>query len=165
MTMVLLAAMAVSAASAEDSPLVALAKRTNRKASKTPVITNEMVARSQGRLSMPAGETPSASNALPPLSPASTPRPATTRAAGPSKSQATVATTTATPTTTPTTATPNGPSSTARSYEIQSTARTVTPQSTVRTVEPYSGAGRIEAQSTAQTIQPASTAQYVPPPQ
>src|SRR5687767_10909702 len=43
-------------ASAEDSPLVALAKRTNRKASKTPVITNQTVGR--GRIAIPTGGAP-----------------------------------------------------------------------------------------------------------
>src|SRR3954454_21411078 len=46
-------------ASAQDSPLVALAKHSNRNASKRPVITNDTLATLKGRISFTAGETPS----------------------------------------------------------------------------------------------------------
>src|SRR3954447_11397262 len=46
-------------ASAQDSPLVALAKHSNRTASKRPVITNDTLATLKGRISFAAGETPS----------------------------------------------------------------------------------------------------------
>lgn len=122
-------------ASAEDSPLVALAKRTNRKASRTPVITNEMVARSNGRLSMPAGETINPANSLPPLAPAAAA--ATTKPANAASNTGTV--------------------------EPQSPIRFLSPQSTARNIDPSSGAVRITPQITAQTVQPESTAQTVQP--
>src|SRR5688572_27283292 len=62
-TLALLLVAGVVSVSAEDSPLVALAKRTNRKASKTPVITNDTIAATKGRISMGGGEgTTTASN-------------------------------------------------------------------------------------------------------
>jgi len=159
-TMIVLLLVAATV-SAEDSPLVALAKRTNRKASKTPVITNETVARSKGRLSMAGGETP---RTQPTLMPASTATPESSSAASPSYAQGTAAAATVS----------SYPSSTVRNVEPQSSARTVASQSTARTVEPSSLAGRIEPQSsaqtvrpeiTAQTIRPESTAQTIQPPQ
>ncbi len=64
--------LAATAMSAEDSPLVALAKRVNRAKSKTMVITNETVTHSKGRFSQASGDatpaplpTPAASSPAP----------------------------------------------------------------------------------------------------
>src|SRR3954470_17286907 len=121
-------------ASAEDSPLVALAKRSNRSASKLPVITNESVASSKGRISFTAGETPSVQ-----ASAGHVPAPASS----------TVAPTTPAPPAarayTPTTAS----AATSADYNLPSTARNIEPQSSATKTEP---------QSTARTIEPSSAA-------
>ncbi|HWW62138.1 MAG TPA: hypothetical protein VN181_12280 [Thermoanaerobaculia bacterium] len=127
-------------ASAEDSPLVALAKRTNRKGSKTPVITHETLANSVGRVST-AAETTTSSSA-----PFTVPPVVMPAAPAPPKRELTAASTEPAPET-------GYPASTARNVEAQSSARTI---------DPSSGAGRIEAQSTVRTIQPESSAQNIP---
>lgn len=158
--------LATFAVSAEDSPMVALAKRANRKASKTPVITNDTVAASRGRFSQPTGEAP----VQPPTRP-----------------------TTATASTIATTVTPPAPArppevatvpaprpqqpvalpgqvgsgafapSTARNIEPQSTARNITPAATtVSTIQPQSSARTIQTTS-GQPITPQSTARNIQP--
>jgi hypothetical protein len=150
----LLTAALVSATSAEDSPLVALAKRTNRKATpKAPVITNEMVSKSKGRLSMAGGDGTTATNSAPTLPPAAAPAPATTTT--PPPVGVPVVRVTSAPA-------PAYPSS-ARNIDPQSTVQFRDAQASARTIDPTSGAGRIDPQSTAGTIQPATTAQNIPP--
>src|SRR5436853_5077915 len=114
-------------ASAQDSPLVALAKHSNRSTSKRPVITNDTLATLKGRISFTAGETPS--GPVPTYVPAP-PTPAPHAA----------------PTTSP------APAVTAEDYSLPSTARniapqtsasTTAPQSTARTIEPVSGARNV----------------------
>ena len=138
-----------SFASAADSPLVALANRTNRKASKTRVITNETLAASKGRISVASGEAagPSAGRRLPPA-PAPPPRVA------PQQAQTAAPSATTTPAYAPTTA---------RNIEPSSSAQSITPQSTAGTIQPSSGARRIDPQNTSRTIQPASTARTIEP--
>ncbi|HEX2123617.1 MAG TPA: hypothetical protein VHL59_18450 [Thermoanaerobaculia bacterium] len=153
-------------ASAEDSPLVALAKRTNRKASKTPVITNETVAASKGRLSMAAGDTTastgtqetSAAVVAGPVSPArlapqakadaqpQAPAPAAAAVVDPYR-------------------TPTNPASTVRNIEPQSSARNTDPQVTARTIDPSAAPVNANPQSTARTIAPESTARNIQPQQ
>ncbi|HUR79408.1 MAG TPA: hypothetical protein VM733_01485 [Thermoanaerobaculia bacterium] len=55
-TLVIGMLLATAMVSAEDSPLVALAKRSNRAKSKIPVITNQSVAHSKGRFSQSSGD-------------------------------------------------------------------------------------------------------------
>ena len=138
-------------ASAEDSPLVALAKRTNHKASKRPVITNETVAASRGWISIAFGET-TASSMTPAVasSPSPIPPPSPTVAAPANLASPTIPSAAATQTS-------SYPSSTVRNIEPASSVTTVAPESTTRTTEPSSGAGRIDIQSTARTIEPDST--------
>ena len=128
---------------AEDSPLVALAKRTNRKAGKTPVITNATLGASttgKGRVSMPEGE------ALPlPSVPASAAPKAAAPAAAPAPRAAAAAP--AAP------ATPAYPSSTARIIE---------PQSSIRSIVPSAAAG-MAPQSTARNVEPQAVAPVKPP--
>jgi hypothetical protein len=157
-------------ASAQDSALVALAKRTNRKPAQAPVITNDTVGGSKGRVSFGSSEqaapasganasTPRAKKtATPAATPsAKTPPPAATDAAKePEKADAPVK------------------STTVRSIEPQSTARTIAPPTSARTIEATSGARLIPAQagtvrttqpqSTARSIQPQSTARSTQPP-
>jgi hypothetical protein len=126
-------------ASAEDSPLVALAKRTNRKAPKSPVITNQTIGTHAGRVSFAGGQMPPINLTAPPDS---------------SSAKATNTTqTTAATATTQTTATPTPPS----------TARNIQPPSSARNVDPSSGARAVAPQSTGATVPPASTAQTVQP--
>jgi len=157
-TTILLFLVAVaSVAWAEDSPLVALAKRTNRKASSRPVITNETVAASKGRISVSSAEpvkssSPRATGAPAPAAP-SQPQARATTAAAPANPQPA----------TPAAPTSGYPASTARNIEPTSSAQTITPQSTARTIDPSTGARTIDPQSTAGTIQPASTARNIEP--
>lgn len=138
-------------AAAEDSPLVALAKRTNRQASKRPVITNETLAKSSNKVSFASGD--------------SLPAPALPKAPS-------------TPTSQQTANSPvaqnapkdlagqagNYPTSTARTIDPQSSARTIDPQSTAGTIQPTSDTVRqINPTSTAANIQPQSTAQNIVP--
>lgn len=133
-------------ASAEDSPLVAAAKRSNRQASKTPVITNSTLAKSRGRLS-------TASEQLPPL-PSPTVAPGTKPAApAPARDE----------TRTTQTQQPATPASTARMIEPSSSARSTAPTSSARSVEPTSGVRNTDPSSTARTVQPQSTAKTVNP--
>lgn len=123
-------------ASAQDSPLVALAKRTHRTASKTPVITNESLATLKGRVSFAAGQTQSApAPAYVPASSAPGPQARTTSAA-------------------PAVPVDYSLPSSARNIEPQVSARTTMPESSAHTIEPTSGARTIEPQSTARTIEP-----------
>lgn len=130
-------------AAAQDSPYVALAKRTNRKA-KSPVITNETVANSKGRLSTPAGETTPAENAMRFSAPTSakTAKPAV-------KAQESTQ--------------PALPQTTAKNLAPQSTAPVVKPQSTAPVVAPQSTAPVVKPQSTNRAAEPGSTAKNVNP--
>lgn len=138
---------------AADSPLVALAKRTNRSASKTPVITNATLAQHSGRISI-ATDVENASKQAPKLPPA-TPRQEPAR---------TAVSPAAAPRPTITMATPVNPSTTVRNIEPQSTAVTVTPQSTAGVIQGTSSVQSITPQSTAGTITPQSTARTITPP-
>lgn len=72
-TVLMVAVTSGMTAAAQHSPLVALAKRTNRKATKHLVITNETVAASRGRLAVSAGAPPTGLEARPdPSSPGAT---------------------------------------------------------------------------------------------
>jgi hypothetical protein len=129
---------------AEDSPLVALAKRTNRKAAKTPVITNATLAGStigKGRVSMPAGE----ALPLPRVPSAAAPQAAATPAAAPAPRAAAAAPVATT--------TPAYPSSTARIIE---------PQSSIRSIVPSAAAG-MAPQSTARNVETQAVAPVKPP--
>src|SRR3954468_6024269 len=114
-------------ASAQDSPLVALAKHSNRNASKRPVITNDTLVTLKGRISFTAGETPSG-----PI-PVYVPAPPTPPAQAPTSLPA--------PAVIP--ADYSLPS-TARNIAPQTSASTTAPQSTARTIEPSSGARNVE---------------------
>lgn len=122
---------------------MALAKRTNRKASKTPVITNETVAASKGRLSI-ASEN---SAPLPKFEPSATPAPAAKKPAATAAS---------------TSATPPSPPSTARNLEAQVTNRNMGAQSTAGVIKPTVGARNLDAQSTGRSYQGESTARTIP---
>jgi hypothetical protein len=142
-------ATAFVSASAEDSPMVALAKRTNRKASKAPVITNETLANSKGRMSMSSGET------VPPPAIALTPSPTVQAATKPAAQ--TIPAASFQPATRPA-----DPNSTVRNIEPQSSARYITPQSTARTTQAPT-APNITPQSSNTNITPASTARNITP--
>jgi len=153
-------------ASAEDSPLVALAKRSNRAASKTVVITNETVTASKGRISDPAGDTQPAQTTSAPATPraaatpapARTPTPQATPAAAPAYPAKKTGAVAASPEyALPTTARNIEPQSTVRNVDPQSTARNVDPQSTVKNVDPQSTARTIEPQVTVRNIEPQTT--------
>jgi hypothetical protein len=141
-------------AAADDSPLVALAKRSKRTASKTPVITNETLEASKGRISYAADASSTPSTSAPvPAAAKSTAVPADSQprkqapAAGPA---ATAATEYSLP-------------STARNIEPQSTVTLTTPQSTVHNVDPQSTARAADPQSTARNVDPQSTARNIEP--
>ena len=130
-----------SVAIGEDSPLVAAAKRTNRKASKTPVITNAKLSKSRAHLSTAAENLaplpkPEAAPA-PPVRPETTAAPASTR-----------------PSAIPTTARSVAPQSTAGTVAPTTGAQTVVPQSTGQTVAPQSTGQSLAPQSTARTVAP-----------
>jgi hypothetical protein len=153
-------------ASAEDSPLVALAKRANRKASKTPVITNDTVARSRGRFSLPAGQETataadvSSASAGSAASPAAPPPPAAMPAPVVTPKPAAAPTQGVTPGTLGTGAYAE---STARNIQpAQSTVRNIEPQSSARNVTPASSARSIPA-PTPPTVVPQSTARNIQP--
>lgn len=123
---------------ADDSVLVALAKRTNRQASKTPVITNETLATSTGRISVASGDakaTPSA--------------PSTTTATGAKVSVIAVP------------ANPTG--GTARNIPAQSTATNEAPRSSAANAQPQSTARAADASSTASNSSVNSSARYSEP--
>jgi hypothetical protein len=150
-------------ASAEDSPLVALAKRSNRSASKTPVITNETLASSKGRISFTAGNTQSgqATSAENPAAVTPNVVPPVSSQAGRSATRVyPPATAAAAPTTEyvlPSTARNAEPQSSVRNVEPQSSVRNIEPQSTVRNAEPQSTARNVEPQSTVRNIEPQTT--------
>lgn len=164
-TMILGLLLTTTLVSAEDSPLVALAKRTNRTVSKKPVITNATLSGSagKGRVSMSSGE------AVPLPSIAAAPARAQSAAAV-AAAAATPATPQAPATAAPAATTPATPApavsaygaSTVRNIDPQSSARAIAPASTGRTIEAAStsrtieatNAGRIDPQSTARNIQP-----------
>ncbi len=153
----------VASASAQDSPLVALAKRTNRKASKTPVITNETVAASKGRLSTAAGDT-TASTSTQTAVVAGTVSPAPMAPQAKAKAEAQAQAQAATPEV-PAYRTPTNPASTVRNIEPQSSARNTDPQITARTIDPSAAPENANPQSTARTIAPESTARTIQPQQ
>jgi len=150
LTLAILLLASVSAL-ADDSDLVALAKRTHRATSKTPVITNDTLAASKGRISISSGtaSTPAATPAVMPAVSTSTP------AAKPVAQQASVA------------VAPNRVSApidnvtvpaAVASTEPQSSSVHYTPaESTARIMTPESSARDIQPQSTARNIQPEST--------
>ncbi|HET7437392.1 MAG TPA: hypothetical protein VFN10_21990 [Thermoanaerobaculia bacterium] len=142
---------------ADDSPLVALAKRSHRNAPASAiVITNETLAKSGGRLSVASGEARPIN--LPPaadVAPAANATPANKPAAA----AAPVA---------PAVDLDNYPVSSARKIEPQITARTIDAQSTARTIDPVVApiapppmtVQVYEPQGSARVIEP----QVVPPP-
>lgn len=143
---------------AEDSPLVALAKRSHRAESKTPVITNDTLIKS-GRASFATGD-PANAPTLPPAQSApapaaSAPSPATPvaqprfnyPAPGADAQQATSSSVRNIDPT----------QSTVRYIEPQSTVRNIDTAVTVRNIDPQSTANNIDPQSTARTIEPVST--------
>ncbi|HEY0139850.1 MAG TPA: hypothetical protein VGF48_03080 [Thermoanaerobaculia bacterium] len=149
---------------AADSPLVAAAKRSNRKASKTPVITNDTVGGSRGRVST---STPAEVTASTNGQPANAQRASAT---GMTAAPAPAAPTKAAAPTEPApvvvvSANPSFPTTTVRNIEKSSTAQTSATTSTARIIEATSGARVIEAQSTVQTTSPQSTARNIEPQQ
>ena len=145
-------------ASAEDSPLVALAKRTNRKVSKTPVITNETLAQSKGRFSASTAE------------PAPLPRAVTTAssianaqpAAQPQTAAASSVPATPAPRPIQPAVAPAYGTSTVRNIDPATSARNIEPQSTARTITP-SAPPTVTPQSSARNVQPSSTARNIQP--
>lgn len=135
---------------AQDSPLVALAKRTNRKASKSKVITNEtlVTASSRGRVSVATGDT-----SAPP------PPPAEVTPAG--QRSYVVSSTPAAPR--EIAPEPTYPAASVRNIDPASSARSVAPASTARSVDASNGVRYIDPQSTSRTIQPGSSAQNIQP--
>jgi hypothetical protein len=144
-------------ASAEDSPLVALAKRTNasRKPSKRTVITNETLAGGRSVLTTAGGQAAGSATTTDPspyaLYLATAPRLPVRPASE------------ATPDTMSTDSRPLYPATTARTIEPTITAVTIEPESTIRTIEPTSGAQNIEPQVTARSIPTESTANTIEP--
>ncbi|HYH07740.1 MAG TPA: hypothetical protein VEK11_11855 [Thermoanaerobaculia bacterium] len=138
-------------ASAEDSPLVAAAKRTNRKAPKSRVITNDTLARSGGgRMAVASGE----AKPLPVVPPSTTPAPAPQSTSRPS------------PTTVPAPAPAMGdgtPYTSARNIDPQASARTIAPTSSITVAPPPSSAGRIDPSSSGRNIDPSSSARNIEP--
>jgi hypothetical protein len=164
-TLGLLLVATVASASAQDSPLVALAKRTNRKAPKTTVITNETVAAASGRLSMPAGDASKA--AAPATSSTARPEAQVNGASVQTVAPPPAAKAKAQPQTAEqprrTTVRNIQPESTARNLDPASSARNIQPESTVRNVQPESSARNVEPATTARNIEPASTARNIEP--
>jgi hypothetical protein len=147
--------------SAQDSPLVALAKKSNRKASKTPVITHQTLA-NRDRIAVPAAEPAPAAEPTPATAahPAVAPAPATaaTPATAPAKPAAPAGARVAVA------AVPSNYSgTTVRNIEPSSSAQVIAAQSTAATTPLTSGAGRFEPQATGRAVQPASTARSVQP--
>jgi hypothetical protein len=141
---------------AEDSPLVALAKRTNasRKPSKRMVITNETLTGSRTQLTTAGGQQ---------TTPATTTDPLVAWLNSPSALPAAVRTPSeAAPESLPATDSAY-PATTARTIEPSITAVTIVPESTIRTIEPSSGAQSIEPESTARSIPTESTANTIEP--
>lgn len=146
-------------AAAQDSPYVALAKRTNRKASKTRVITNETLVRARTYSESTEGEQ------------------ATTAPAAAAATAQQAAVTEETPAPAPvasvnaTTGLLLPPVEQLTEPSYPTTAKTIAPESTARTVpaemarniEPTSGAQTIEPQSTIQAVEPASSARNIEP--
>jgi len=147
------------AALAQDSPLVALAKRSNRAASKTVVITNETIAASKGRISSADGDTQNSQTTAAPA-PA---RPTAARTASPQAPATPAAKPAAKTAAVVAPAAEYSLPSTARNIEPQSTVRNVDPQSTVRNVDPQSTVKNVDPQSTARTIEPQTTVRNIEP--
>jgi hypothetical protein len=138
-------------ASAADSPLVALAKRTNRKAPKTAVITNDNLATGNGRVStgsQPSGTAPTAT----PAAQATQAAPATSPAPAPTGARIAGA---PAPVETPTTS--------VRNVEAQSTARNVEPTVTSRSVDAPTTAKYVTPLATAKSNEPPSTVRNIDP--
>lgn len=143
---------------AEDSPLVALAKRTKREGSKVPVITNDTLSTS-GRISVAGSSEPQAA-----------PGDKTKTAATAQTAQA-IAPVPATPVYTPSAPAtaapaakePNIPTTTARYVDPQSTATTIVPQSTLRTSDPTATLQYYTPPSTVNTMPLQSTAHSIAP--
>jgi hypothetical protein len=153
-----LAAFTVSAQ--EDSPLVALAKRSNRKASKTPVITNATVSGSKGRVSFGGGENGQTTAALPAPTIAAATAAAPNAKAQPAKAAAASAKP-AYPAATAQMPASSGPASSATFKPITSTATYVAPPSSARTMPATSAVPVAGAQNTVRTVQPTSSARNI----
>jgi hypothetical protein len=149
---------AASVSFAQDSPLVAAAKKTNRKNPKTTVITNDTVGKGSGRVSYASG----APKPLPVV-------PATTSTAPATPAQK--ADNTPRPTNQPPATDPvSGYQTTVRNIEPQSTIRTTTPQATtarapqtVPTTMPNSAGRNIDPSSSARNVQPTVVQPAQPP--
>ena len=131
---------------ADDSDLVALARRTHRAASKTPVITNDTLAASKGRISISSGSasTPTVTPAPASYTPASTPAaPHASVAVAPNKLAPTYDNVTV-----PNAVATTAPQSSVRYTPAESTARSETPASTAHNIQPDSTARNIEPEST-----------------
>lgn len=138
---------------ADDSDLVALAKRTHRATSKTPVITNDTLAASKGRISISSGTASPpapAPAAMPAVSTTSAPapKPVAQHAAGvavaPNRVSAPIDNVTL-----PAEVAPTAPQTSSVHYSpAEGTARSVTPESTARNIEPTSTARNIQPEST-----------------
>lgn len=169
-------ALVTTAVAAADSPLVALAKRTNRAGSKSPVITNETLAKTRGTFSTAGGESAAAEPPKASAKSASTiaRQPAVkvegASAPAPDPAAAKTAPAAASAVLTPRSAPAMSsvgmsvyPQTTVRNIEPQSTARTVTPASTAGTINPTSTASTSTPATSAQNIQPQSTARTIEP--
>ena len=127
---------------ADDSALVAMAKRTHRAASKTPVITNDTLAASKGRISVASGtaSAPAPSSYTPPSTSA------------PQHAGVAVAPNKLAPTydnfTVPQAVAGTAPQSSVRNTPVESTARSEAPSSSARTIQPESTARNIDPEST-----------------
>ena len=140
---------AAAVATAQDSPLVAAAKKTNRKNSKTPVITNATVGKGNGRIAYASGEP----KPLP-----SVPATATTAPAAPAaKADNTPRPSNQQPAPDPVA----GYQTTVRNIEPQSTVRTSTPQAAPARAP--QGAPTTMPTSAGRNIDPASSARNVAP--
>jgi len=135
---------------ADDSDLVALAKRTHRATSKTPVITNDTLAASKGRISISSGpaSAPAPAPAAMPAVSTTTSAPAPQHAAGvavaPNRVSAPIDNVSM-----PAEVAPTAPQTSSVHYSpAEGTARSVTPESTARNIEPTSTARNIQPEST-----------------
>ena len=133
--------------SAEDSPLVALAKRANRAKSKSMVITNETVTHSKGRFSQASGDGATVTVATAPSPAAATPTagatPAASRPAAAPSQRITL------------------PGEVGSGAYGASTARIIEPQSSARNIEP-TGARATAPVGTTQPMGPTVVAPVMP---
>ena len=137
--------LAATLVSAEDSPLVALAKRATRAKSKTMVITNETVTHSKGRFSQASGDS---TTAAPAPAAAATPVPAPRSQQNPAVLTAPLKTTL--------------PGEVGSGAYGPSTARIIEPQSSARNIEPTGARPTAPAATTVQTIGPTVVAPVTP---